>query len=422
MRRSTRRAAAALVALLAIVSWAPQAWAVGNSDAAKRAAQYVASQSAAATDAGQAADSLIALAASGDLTLAPQATQLLAVMNNGAAAYAATAPEAAAKLVVASVAVGQNPTSVGGMNLVDTVRAGIHEDGSFGATPGAAASAWGMLALARAGQQVPASMLAYLVQLANGDGGFGKNSGLASDAASTGLALQGLATQTDSISARDTSLKAVAWATAQQQADGSWAGDNPVVATSLLGSGLQAAGQAQPKAVQYLVTQQLANGAMPLGGNADLAATQHATLLLGDTSYVAVSAPGLISQAPATSTAPTTAAPATSSEATPSTTPSPAPSPLRGDGNNILWILLPIVLLGLLGAGFYYLFIRPGRVQAKKEAAEAAKAAAANDAAATAPSAAAAPTAATDTSAAPGSADATPASADTPDSLTDKQD
>lgn len=377
MRPTTRLAASLVAVVVALTAWAPTAAAVGNADAAKRAATFVAAQAAQVSDVGVAADSLLALAAGGDPAVAPQAGQLVSVLTSGAAAYAATSPEAAAKLVVASVAIGRDPKAVGGVNVVDAVKAGLHADGSFGSAAGATASAWGMLALVRAGEPVPAPMLQYLVKQANGDGGFGRDAGQASDAESTGMAVLGLATQTDSISARDTVTKAVAWATAAQQADGSWSGTNPVVATALLGSGLQAAGFAQPKAVQYLVTAQLANGALPSGGNADLAATQRAALLLGDTSYVTVSAPGLVTAAPTQPPQATT--PASSPEASATAAPSPAApptgAPRLGDGNNVLWVLLPIVLLGLLAGGFYYLFIRPDRV-AKKKAEAAANASA----------------------------------------------
>lgn len=366
MRRTTRLAASLFAVGLLLISWAPRAAAVGNSDAAKRAAAYVAGQAATVTDAGVAADSLLALAAGGDATLGPQATQFLNTVNTGAAAYAGASPEGAAKLLVAVVAVGQDPRNVNGLNLVDTVKAGVHPDGSFGSTPGTAASAWGMLALHRADEQIPSDALAYLVKLANADGGFGPAAGQASDAASTGLALQALATQTDSISAREATNKAVTWATAQQRADGSWAGGSAPLSTGLLGAGLQAAGQPQAKAVQYLVTQQQANGSLPIEATSPpVDPTPQATLLLGDTTYLTVSSPGLIAAQPSVApTATATAEPTASETATPTesetATPTPAPNPL-GDGNNILWVLLPIVLIALLAGGFYYLFIRPTR-------------------------------------------------------------
>ena len=77
MGRTKRLAVALLATLLVLVSWAPRAHAVGNTDAAKRAGDYVAAQAATTTDVSAAADSLLALAAVGDAALAPQATQLL---------------------------------------------------------------------------------------------------------------------------------------------------------------------------------------------------------------------------------------------------------------------------------------------------------------------------------------------------------
>ena len=372
MRRMTHLTAVVLAVLVALVSWAPAAYAVGNAEAVKKAATFVAGQVSAATDAGIAADSLIALAASGDASFTPQASQLIGVMRSGAAAYVAKGPEAAAKLVIAASAVGLDPRNFNGINLVDAVKAGIKPDGSFGATPGPYASGLGMVALARAGENVPPAMLAYLVKLANTDGGFGYAAGQPSDADNTGSALLGLATQTDSISARDASTRAVAWATAQQQADGSWRGYNPVNSTAVLGSALQTVGQAQPRAVQFLVAQQLSDGSLPDQGKPNLLATQQAALLLGDTSYLKVSAPalggggtpttsptGTVTPTPTASGTPTeTATPTATATPTPTATATPGPIPFVDDGNNILWILLPIVLIGLLGGGFYYLFGR----------------------------------------------------------------
>jgi hypothetical protein len=341
---------------------------------------------AAATDAGIAADSLIALAASGDASLAPQATQLIGVMRSGAAAYVAKGPEAAAKLAIAASAVGLDPRSFTGINLVDSVKSGVKPDGSFGAYPGPYASGLGMVALARAGEPVPSTMLTYLVRLANTDGGFGYAAGQPSDADNTGSALLGLATQTDSISARDASTRAITWATAQQQADGSWRGYNPVNSTAVLGSALQAVGHPQAKAVQFLVGQQLSDGSLPDQGKPNLLATQQAALLLGDTSLLKVSAPafggGTPTASPTTST-PTTSTPTPTASETPTqtatptasptptatATPAPGPLPIVDDGNNILWILLPIVLVGLLGGSFYYLFGRKPKTKADADAA-----------------------------------------------------
>ena len=136
MGRTKRLAVALLATLLVLVSWAPRAHAVGNTDAAKRAGDYVAAQAATTTDVSAAADSLLALAAVGDAALAPQATQLLGVVQGGAATYVAASPVGAAKLVLVALSLGLDPSSFGGVDLVAAVKAGLKADGSFSEMPG----------------------------------------------------------------------------------------------------------------------------------------------------------------------------------------------------------------------------------------------------------------------------------------------
>lgn len=374
MGRTTRLAVILVATLLALVSWTPRAHAVGNSDAAGRAGAYVAAQAPATSDVSVAADSLLALAAVGDVSLAPQAAQLLDVVRGGAATYAAASPVGAAKLVLVAVGLGLDPADFAGVDLVSTVKSGLRADGSFGEMPGPYASGLAMIALTRAQEQVPQAMAQYLVRQANPDGGFGYGPGKPSDADSTGMAVLGMLTQTDSISARDAVTRAVAWAIAQQQSDGSWRSDgNAVNSTAVLGSALQAAGQPQPRAVQYLVSRQLADGALPDQDQPNLLATQQAALLLADTSYLSVGSSALAGAlAP---TAPTPAAPTASGGATgtPSVTAptetTPPTAPRVGD-NGILWVILPIVLLLLLVAAGFLMFWRPGAGEAEPPAAE----------------------------------------------------
>ena len=362
MRRLT---VVVLATLLTLVAWAPRAQAVGNTDAARKAAGYVAAQAPSTSDVGAAASSLVALAAVNDVSLAPQAAQLLQAVEGGASDHAAASPVGAARLVILAVSLGQDPRAFAGVDLVAAVKDGIKADGSFSDMPGPAASGLAIVALTRAQEPVPTLMAQHLVRLANPDGGFGYGTGQPSDADSTGLAMLGMLTQTDSISARDAVGRAVSWATAQQQADGSWTSANPVISTAILGSALQAAGQQQPRAVQYLVAQQLPDGSLPAEGHPDLAATQQAALLLGATSYLTVSSPALAgalaSAAPTpTATAPATAAPSTAAPTSPATT---TPDVPRGNENGILWVILPIVLLMLLGGAAFLMFGR-GRADA----------------------------------------------------------
>lgn len=373
MASTKRWVVAILTALVALVAWAPPAAAVGNSDAALKAGRWVAGQPA-PSDVGAAADSLLALAAVGDPALAPQAGHLLDIVRDGHGAYVASSPTGAAKLTLVAVSLGRNPRDFFGTDLVAAVKAGVKADGSFGEYPGPFASGLGLLALTRAQEPIPHGMAQFLVRSANADGGFGWGSGRPSDADSTGLAILGMLTQTDSISARDAVTRAVVWATAQQQADGSWRGEgNPVNSTAILGSALQAAGQPQPRAVQYLVSQQLPDGALPDQGQPNLLATQQAALLLADTSYAAISSPRLaaaltpgaspLAPPPATQpTAPETPAETVAPTGTPAASaeaPGPPEStPLPTDAIGASGVILLILLLLLLGGAAYLMFGR----------------------------------------------------------------
>lgn len=361
MRRTARHVAAVAALVLCATFWTPSAWAVGNTEAAKRAGTFVASQASTITDATDAADALLALAASGNATVAPTASTLLTVLRDGAGSASARSPESAAKVTVAAVAFGLDPRNLAGTNVLDKVTAGIHSDGSFGSQMGASASAWGLIALTRAGVTVPAPMLRYLVKSANPDGGFGASTGQPSDALSTGLALLGLASQTDSISARDAAKRAVDWSLAQQQANGSWTGDSTVAATAALASALQEGGLPQPRAVQFLVGAQSGDGSFVENGRPQLPATELAAMLLGGTSPLSASGANISLAGPkapgpdaGTPTSASSAGP-TQAPDQPTESPTQAPGGLKDDGNNVLWVLLPILLLAMLGGAYYWM-------------------------------------------------------------------
>ncbi len=395
MPRMIRLLVVLLATITALMATSPRADAVGNLDAARKAVAYISGQAASTTDVSSAADSLLALAAAGDASSAPQASQLLTVVKNGAANYTKS-PEGAAKLVLVASALGLDAKNFGGTNLVDALKAGVKSDGTFGTNPSPYSAGLGLLALTRANESVPGPMLQSLVNMANADGGFGYASGQASDPDNTGMAILGLATQTDSISAKAALDKAVTWATAAQQPDGSWKGapgGNPIDSTAVLASALQSAGKDQPNAVQYLVKQQLANGAMPGdGGQANLLATQQAALLLGNASYLSVNNPGLASAIASTATASaspaasssagtsaspsSSAAPSASASATPSGATTPAAAPASGtakpavapDGDGGAgWILPTLLVLIAAGLGFFYWLRRSTRAAAERE-------------------------------------------------------
>ncbi|WP_040157785.1 prenyltransferase/squalene oxidase repeat-containing protein [Nigerium massiliense] len=332
MSRLTRLVVALVAMMTALVSTAAPAQAVGNAEAAAKAAGYLASQrQAASADVGSAIDSLLALAAVGDDAQAEDAKALLDAVDKGAAAYAKT-PEGAAKLALVAEAYGLDPTDVNGVDAIAALKAGIKDNGAFGQYPGPFASGMAMIALQRSGNDVPASMVTYLTGLANSDGGFTFEKGKPSDADNTGMALLGLSAAENAPGASQAIDRAQKWAASAQAADGSWAGYNKINSTAIMAMALENAGQPQQKAVDFLAGHQLADGAMPGDGNKpNLLATQQAALALAEASYADVEAPASYRPAGA---------------ATPSATPTPTATDAQNQSGVFSW--LPWALLVLV--------------------------------------------------------------------------
>ncbi|HEU5102942.1 MAG TPA: prenyltransferase/squalene oxidase repeat-containing protein [Roseiflexaceae bacterium] len=140
---------------------------------------------------GSTLDALLAIdAAGGDSQSTAKALEYL---RPRAAAYAAGSAAATGKLTAAIVAVGADPRSFAGLNLVisNTLRYNP-TSGAFGSST--FDQAWAMLGLAAAGQTIPLSATEHLqaIQATGGGWGFAANA-TAGDADSTGLALQALA-------------------------------------------------------------------------------------------------------------------------------------------------------------------------------------------------------------------------------------
>ncbi|MFV0406857.1 MAG: hypothetical protein ACK5LN_08575 [Propioniciclava sp.] len=286
MSRLLRLLVTGIVTSLALVSITLPARAAADPEAATSAAAWIASQADTISDVGGAADALFALAAAQDDSTTGVAGQLLAQVTSGGAAYVADSPEGAAKLTILAAAYGENPRSfIPDTDLVAMVTAGIADDGSFGAYPGPFATGLAAVALNRAGETIPENLLRHLATYTDGGGGYSFEAGGAADADSTGMALLAL------IAAGDTeaAAKAQAWAAANQNTEGSWDGYNPVNSTAILGSALQSATSDQPKAVEYLVSQQQESGSFLQDDAANLMATTQAVLLLGGVSYLEVS-------------------------------------------------------------------------------------------------------------------------------------
>ena len=268
---------------------------------------------------------------------------MLGYLKTNAASYAADGPEAAAKLAIVAAATGSDATAFGGVDLIAKVNAGIAPDGAFGSWVGPFAQGLGMVALARNGEPIPASMVTWLTDslYRNSDGGYGFSTGADSDGDSTGMALLALlAVPSPTCEVSTAIVAAEAWSASNQASAGYWAGYSPVNTTGILGSALQAAGLDQPEAVTWLAGQQVSDGGLPAelnGTTSDLMATVQGIFLLAGTSYLdvptkspAVTATAVPTSctsttATATATASTTATATTSATATASTTASGQP-------------------------------------------------------------------------------------------------
>lgn len=231
---------------------------------------------------GNTIDGLLALAASDDQALQPTVDAMLATVKSGAASYATT-PARAAKLAVVEDAFATDF----GLDLTGTMKAGVAAHGGITATPTPYTQGLVMAGLDRAGATVPTSTAAWLATQQNADGGFGYAAGQPSDADSTGMAILGLTT-VDSDAAKASLAKAIAWAKKTQAGNGSWGTDSLVNSTAVMASGLVAADQNVDKAVAYLGSVQLANGALPYGSTADLMATSQGVLALAGESLLDV--------------------------------------------------------------------------------------------------------------------------------------
>lgn len=285
---------------------------------------------------GEAADSLLALVATADPRYATEIEQLLAFLKKQAKNYVkpkAAGTSGAAKLALVAAAAKADAKNFGGVDLITTIKDGIGAKGAFGPWPGPFASGSAMVALARNGEQVPATMVSYLLTYAeprvDGKGGgfacttypFEARTGCpAADPDSTAMAILGLQAA-GTTEARAAAASALAWLADTQQADGSWQNYAPVNSTSMAGPLFPAEAEQSTRAVRYLLTQQLPSGALTTGapttdggGEPNLLATQQGVLGLTRTTYANVGdAAPVPLPAPPTQTAP--AAPAASDPA-----------------------------------------------------------------------------------------------------------
>lgn len=92
--------------------------------------------------------------------------------------------------ILAVVAIGHNPASFGGRNLLAALRAKIGAKGRIG--PAANSTYWGALALRAAGSRVPATTLHYIGNRQHRNGGYGWSPAAAPDSNDTAAAVLAL--------------------------------------------------------------------------------------------------------------------------------------------------------------------------------------------------------------------------------------
>src|SRR3989338_3504414 len=126
-----------------------------------------------------------------------------------------------AKRILSLVAVGENPTSYTGVNLVEALR-GLAQNGQIGETSLLNDDAWGIMALSAAGvsnnDSVIVGAASHLLNNQNDDGGWSWGVGFDSDTNDTAAVLMALSEA--GYTSADTAVQdAVAYLTAQQNPD-----------------------------------------------------------------------------------------------------------------------------------------------------------------------------------------------------------
>ncbi len=166
---------------------------------------------------GDTADAVMAIVASGTRFDAYDVSPI-DYLKGEAAAYAASGVGGAAKLTLAAIAAGEDPTTFGGVNLLAELgKAYDPQTGQYGSDVYGHALA--LLAIRAAGATPPDAAVARLIDLQLEDGGwsFDGTAETGSDTNTTSMALQALAGLPD---AADASAAAIAYLKGQQNDDG----------------------------------------------------------------------------------------------------------------------------------------------------------------------------------------------------------
>lgn len=316
-----------------------------SSPAAQHAAVYVAGhlkegdhvEGKFGADLGQTSDVALGLAATGGqpATLA----KVLTYLDTHGAAYVHGDPSSGektgahyagstGKLAFVARATGKNPASFGGLDLISELRALMGKDGrfrdnsKFGDFSNPLGQSFDILALKRgAPEGAPKVSVDYLLTAQCTDGGFSEaypkaGATCSSSPDATGLALQALVATGNGCPA----VKALAWLTAQQLADGAFgskaveaskpATDN-VNSTAYAALGLVAGGQSTAKVVSYLTSAQDPDGGLAINPGSgskksDIYATAQALNAFAGSSFLTIGPSPIAAKAIACSPAPAT--------------------------------------------------------------------------------------------------------------------
>lgn len=301
MQRPLTRAlavgAAAALAASALIASAPTA-AAAEPDAAKAANYLVTNLPSPDAGAGIAITTALGLASTGDCSYAPTLRRLAQRLENKAKGYLFNEDgdvnqARAANMAIAVTALGLNPRTFAGYDLLTLVKQDLPADGQIGPSKSAFSQSLGIIALDKGkAQSIPVTMLTNLLSQQDDSGAFGYTfeGTFTADPDTTGLSLVAL----DAIGELDPQVaSAVGWAKDNQTDDGYWEAYSPVDSTGLLGSALEAAGENVDNAKTWLGSVQHEDGGFPnsldAGTASDAMTTANALLLISGKTALDVS-------------------------------------------------------------------------------------------------------------------------------------
>ncbi|MFT4108152.1 hypothetical protein [Propionicimonas sp.] len=274
---------ATAIALVGLTASTPTASAASTADGTKAANYLVRNLPSAKSATSDAIATALGFATTGDCTYAPSARKLVDGLEDIAKKYTSGQPGKAARLAISVSALGLNPKSFGGVNLVSAITKSLPADGRIGSSDSAFTQSLAIIALKRAGATIPVTLLTKLLSLQDSSGAFGYEypaGTFNADPDTTALAILAL----DTLGNLDPQLdKAVDAAQDSMEADGYWSNYSPVDSTSLMATALRATGADVTSSAAWLATQQLSNGGFP----AELDGTSSNTLATAEALFLA---------------------------------------------------------------------------------------------------------------------------------------